>query len=94
MQGIDCAHSRGVGGIKNKRKILYKNFFFGLKYFFIFFDYFEHIANNPYQFPSADHIRKGYRYCVCGSDTVYFRVTEDVEIMAIVGWQDLENKLL
>ena len=64
------------------------------KYFNAFFDYFEIIAERPYSFESVDFIRKGYRRCPCGSDTIYFRITDNVvEIMAIIGMQDLNNLL-
>lgn len=64
------------------------------KYFNAFFDYFEMIAGRPYSFESVDYIRKGYRRCPCGSDTIYFRITDNVvEIMAIIGMQDLNNLL-
>ena len=64
------------------------------KYFHQFFKHFERIAANPYQFPSAHHIRKGYRTCVCGVDTIYYRITDTVvEIMAIIGQQDIENNI-
>lgn len=64
------------------------------KYFNTFFDYFEIIAERPYSFESVDYIRKGYRRCPCGSDTIYFRITDNVvEIMAIIGMQDLNNLL-
>jgi toxin ParE1/3/4 len=50
------------------------------------------IAQRPLSFESVDNIRKGYRRCICGSDTIYFAVNENtVEIMAIVGRQDLNN---
>lgn len=63
-------------------------------YFESFFDYFEIIAQRPYSFESVDYIRKGYRRCVCGVDTIYYRLEDEVvEIMAIVGKQDLENIL-
>ncbi len=59
------------------------------KYFASFFDSFDRIATNPFQFPRADHIREGYRYCVSGSDTIYFRINDStIEIIAIVGHQD------
>ena len=62
------------------------------KYFNNFFDHFDLIAQRPYSFESVDYIKTGYRRCVCGSDSIYFRITEDfVEIMAIVGMQDLKN---
>ncbi len=62
------------------------------KYFDSFFEQFEIIAQQPFSFKSVDHIRKGYRRCVCGVDNIYFRVNENVvEIMAIVGRQDLNG---
>lgn len=64
------------------------------KYFNSFFDYFEMITKNPFSFESVDHIRIGYRRCPCGSDSIYFKLSHDiVEIMAIVGRQDLKEKL-
>lgn len=62
------------------------------KYFDSFFDYFEIIAQRPYSFESVDFLKKGYRRCVCGSDRIYFKINNNiVEIMAIVGRQDLNN---
>jgi toxin ParE1/3/4 len=63
-------------------------------YFDTFFEYFELISTNPFSFESVDQIRKGYRRCVCGSDSIYFKVNNNqVEIMAIIGRQDINNKL-
>ncbi|MHC1778001.1 MAG: type II toxin-antitoxin system RelE/ParE family toxin [Lentimicrobium sp.] len=63
-------------------------------YFDSFFDYFEIIAQRPFSFESVDYIKKGYRRCPCGSDTIYYRIDSNtVEIMAIVGMQDLKNLL-
>lgn len=43
---------------------------------------------------SVDYIKKGYRRCVCGVDSIYYRINQNiVEIMAIVGRQDLNEKL-
>jgi len=40
----------------------------------------------------VDYVKKGYRRCPCGSDTIYYRIDNNiVEIMAIVGMQDLKN---
>jgi toxin ParE1/3/4 len=69
---------------------------FGVKeadrYFDSFFKYFDIIAQRPFSFESVDYIKKGYRRCVCGSDSIYFKVNNNiVEIMAIVGRQDLNN---
>ena len=64
------------------------------KYFDSFFNYFELIAQRPYSFESVDHIRKGYRRCVCGADSIYFKINNEiVEIMAIIGRQDISNVL-
>jgi len=64
------------------------------KYFDVFFDYFEIIAERPFAFESVDYIKAGYRRCPCGPDTIYYRINDNiVEIMAIVGMQDLENLL-
>jgi len=62
------------------------------KYFDAFFDYFEIIAQRPFSFESVDYIKKGYRRCPCGSDTIYYRINDNmVEIMAIVGTQELKS---
>lgn len=62
------------------------------KYFDSFFKYFDIIAQRPFSFESVDFIKNGYRRCVCGSDSIYYRIIEDtVEIMAIIGRQDLNN---
>ena len=64
------------------------------KYFESFFKNFEIIAQRPFSFESVNFIKKDYRRCVCGVDSIYFKVNEDiVEIMAIVGRQDLNEKL-
>lgn len=58
------------------------------KYFDRFFEYFDIIAQRPFAFESIDHIKKGYRRCVCGSDSIYYRINNGkVEIMAIIGWK-------
>lgn len=64
------------------------------KYFDSFFKYFDIIAQRPFSFESVDFIKNRYRRCVCGSDSIYYRINEDVvEIMAIVGRQDLNSIL-
>ena len=64
------------------------------KYFESFFEYFDIIAQRPFSFESVDYIKNDYRRCVCGIDSIYFKVNEDiVKIMAIVGRQDLNKKL-
>jgi toxin ParE1/3/4 len=60
------------------------------KYFDSFFVHFEHIAENPLAFESVDFIKPGYRRCVCGVDSIFYKINEGVvEIMTIIGRQDL-----
>jgi len=62
------------------------------KYFNSFFESFDRITNSPNSFEAVDHIKKGYRRCVCGLDSIYFKITDNtVEIIAIIGKQDLLN---
>jgi len=64
------------------------------RYYNDLFDRFEQLAEQPLSYPAVDDIRVGYRRSVCGSDSIYFRVKgETVEIMAIIGQQDLDNWL-
>ena len=64
------------------------------KYFDSFFESFDIIAENPFYFESVDYIKNGYRRCVSGSDSIYYKVNNNVvEIMAIIGKQDLKNIL-
>ena len=64
------------------------------KYFDSFFEYFDIIAKKPYSFESVEYIKEGYRRCVCGSDSIYYKINNNVvDIMAIVGRQDLKNIL-
>ena len=68
-------------------------------YFYKFFETFERIAENPFQFPAVYDVRQGYRRGVCGVDSIYYRINESidnisvVEIIAILGGQDLESWL-
>lgn len=60
------------------------------KYFESFFECFEIIAQRPFSFESVDYIKIGYRRCVCGTDSIYFKLNNGiVEIMAIIGSQDI-----
>ena len=65
------------------------------KYFNSFFKYFDIIAQRPYSFESVDFIKPGYRRCVCGADSIFYRINDQVvEIMTIVGRQELDNTIL
>jgi toxin ParE1/3/4 len=63
------------------------------KYFNMINDCFDKIASNPFLFPSADHIKKDFRYCVCGVDTIYYKINNDgiVAIITIIGRQDFQK---
>lgn len=64
------------------------------KYYHALVERFDDIASSPLQFPAVDHIRSGYRRCVHGTDSIYFRIgDEKVEIMRILGRQDSETSL-
>lgn len=64
------------------------------KYFNSFFECFELISQRPFSFESVSYIKKDYRRCVCGVDSIYFIINRNIiEIMAIVGRQDLNEKL-
>ena len=63
-------------------------------YFNSFFEYFDIITKRPYSFESVDFIKQGYRRCVCGSDSIFYKINnQTVEIMTIIGRQDL-NEIL
>ncbi len=64
------------------------------KYFVSFFEYFDLIAQRPFSFESVDYIKEGYRRCVCGAYSIYFKLNENiVEIITIIGRQDLSETL-
>ena len=81
---------------------LYRIWLYGLEtfgqrqadsYYDAFFDRFEAIANNPYQYPEADE-RPSYRKSVCGVDTIYYRIEVDTIIMIrVLGRQDIDENL-
>ena len=60
------------------------------KYFNMMHDCFDKIESNPYLFSSVENIKKDYRCCVCGVDTIYFKINPDnsIEIVTIIGSQD------
>ena len=62
------------------------------KYFQAFTKCFERIAENPFLFEAVDHIKKDYRRCVCGSDSIFYKIENgSVYITAIVGRQDIDR---
>lgn len=60
------------------------------EYYFGLIEHFQRIAENPYQFPPVEHIKPGYRACVFKVDTIYYRIGDEIEIMAIIGRQNFE----
>jgi len=64
------------------------------RYFESFFECFDIISQRPLSFEAIDQLKIGYRRCVCGVDSIYFRLNNGtIEIMAIIGRQDLNNIL-
>ena len=62
------------------------------RYFNSFFKSFNSIAQRPFSYESVDFIKPGFRRCVSGYDSIYFKVNNDsVEIISIIGRQDLRN---
>ncbi len=60
------------------------------KYFNDLFESFDLISAQPYSFESVDYIKEGYRRCVSGSDSIYYRIENNfIEVMTIIGRQDL-----
>ena len=59
-------------------------------YYEMFFECFDKIARNPLMFPSSEHLNKRYRFCVCGVDTIFYRIISDdlIEIITLIGRQD------
>jgi len=54
------------------------------------FDRFDRIAESPRAFPAIDDIRQGYRRCIAGPDSIYFRIKDGVvDIVSILGRQDV-----
>ncbi len=55
---------------------------------------FQQIADDPLLYPAVDDIREGYRRSVFDRDSIYYRIDgEEVEIVAIIGHQDLKEWL-
>ncbi len=64
------------------------------RYYYAFVKRFEEIACQPYLYQSACHIHEGYRRSVCGVDSIFYRIVDDtVEIISIIGQQDIQNIL-
>ena len=59
------------------------------KYFIMLYDCFDKIASNPFMFPIVPNYKHVERFCVCGVDTIYYKIIEDeIEIITIIGRQD------
>lgn len=60
-------------------------------YFDNFFNFFDIIAQRPLSFEAVDFLKPGYRRCVCGVDSIFYKINgTSVEIMTILGRQDIE----
>ena len=55
---------------------------------------FDQLCDNPYLYTAVDDIREGYRRSVYGAHSIYYRIQGDtIEIMALIGQQDIEKLL-
>ncbi|MBO6497406.1 MAG: type II toxin-antitoxin system RelE/ParE family toxin [Roseivirga sp.] len=82
-QGLIRNHQYGVHNFGEKQAD---------KYFNALFNSFKRIAQNPLAFESVDYIKKGYRGCISGVDSIYFNLkNHDVEIITIIKKKDLEQ---
>jgi toxin ParE1/3/4 len=47
------------------------------------------LAEQPFLYPSVNHITRGYRRSVCGMHSIYYRIENNtVEIVRVLGRQD------
>lgn len=61
-------------------------------YYMDLFQRFDEIASAPFKYPAVDHIREGYRRSVCGVDSIYYRITDNVvEVMRVLGRQGVKK---
>ena len=59
------------------------------KYFDTMHDCFDKIASNPFMFPEVVKYKIAVRYCVCGIDNIFYKISNNkVEIITIVGRQN------
>lgn len=61
------------------------------KYYNNFFNKFDKISERPFSFEPVDYIKPGFRRCVCGVDSIYFKIENNsVIIVTIIGRQDFK----
>jgi toxin ParE1/3/4 len=87
----------------NAKDDLERLWFYGLEhwglaaaddYYAAFFEHFKQLAAEPFLYPAVDEMREGYRRSICGKDSVFYRINDDViEIMAVLGQQDIAKWL-
>jgi len=64
------------------------------KYFDMLFEQFEELAENPLHYAVAEDLRPNYRRCVCGANSIYYRIENNyIEIVRILGRQDIDKWL-
>lgn len=53
---------------------------------------FDQITQNPFLYAAIDDLALGYRRCVYGSHSIFYRIRHDVvEVMAVIGKQDIST---
>ncbi len=64
------------------------------KYYLDLLERFQQIATRPNLYQAVDYIRENYRRSVFGKHSIYYRVVgENIEIIRILGQQDLSKNL-
>ena len=63
------------------------------KYYNMLFECFDKIASNPFMFPEAYAIKENFRSCVCGVNSIYYKIGKNnkIEIITIIGKQDFSS---
>jgi len=61
-------------------------------YFDTLFECLDVIALQPFAFVDVSYIKPGYRGCVCGPHSIFYRVKKEIaEIMTTIGREDLTS---
>ena len=64
------------------------------EYMLAIIDQFDLICDNPELYPNVEDLLPNLRRCVCNKHSIYYRIIGDtVEIMAVIGRQDIERIL-
>jgi len=55
---------------------------------------FQIIADDPYMYPVVEYLRTGHQRSVCGSHSIYYKISPDgLDVIRILGRQDAKKAL-